>query len=124
MIRWTCSGVANQQWQIQRTQTPDVVLINNKNSGGALAVARGETNSDPGAGTGLVQDVDNTNYTDTWKLALTSYRLLTNQIIKPRERHHRRRSLHLHQRLPLPDGQHGHMEHRHQHVEQRPANRN
>lgn len=78
VIQWTCTGAANQQWQIQSTQVSGVYLINNKNSGGSLAVSGGENNGNPGAGAGLVQDVNNSNYTDTWKLSLTSYDLLTN----------------------------------------------
>jgi hypothetical protein len=78
VIQWTCTGNANQQWQIQSTQDSGVYFINNKNSGGSLAVADGESGGSPGYGAGLVQDVDNTNSTDTWRLSLTTYELLTN----------------------------------------------
>jgi Ricin-type beta-trefoil lectin domain-like len=77
VIQWTCTGNANQQWQVEATQTTGVDLIENKNSGGSLAVAGGENYGSPGQGSGLVQDVNNTNETVTWNVAPVSYRILT-----------------------------------------------
>ena len=77
VIQWSCSGNANQQWKVEATQTSGVDLIQNENSGGYLAVAGGENNGHPAQGAGLVQDVDNSNYTDTWKVSLTSYQLVS-----------------------------------------------
>ncbi|MGO9821932.1 MAG: RICIN domain-containing protein [Solirubrobacteraceae bacterium] len=77
VIQWTCSGNANQQWRVEATAAPGASVIENENSGGDLAVAGGENDGNPGQGAGLVQDVDNSNYTDTWTVSPVSYRILT-----------------------------------------------
>ena len=76
VIQWTCTGNANQQWKVQATQVSGVDFIQNKNSGGDLAVAGGESGTAP-QGAGLVQDVDTTNFTDAWRVSPVSYRILT-----------------------------------------------
>jgi hypothetical protein len=76
VIQWTCSGNANQQWKVE-TQTSGADLIQNKNSGGYLAVAGGDNDGNTVQGAGLVQDVANINHTDTWTLSPVSYRILT-----------------------------------------------
>jgi len=77
VIQWTCTGNANQQWKVESTAASGTSLLQNENSGGYLSVAGGENDGDPGAGADLVQDVDNSNYTDTWKVSPTSYQMVT-----------------------------------------------
>lgn len=77
VIQWTCSGNANQQWKVESTQVSGVDLIQNENSGGDLAVAGGDNDGNTTQGAGLVQDVNNSNWTDTWKVSPVSYRILT-----------------------------------------------
>ncbi len=74
-----------------------------------------------GSGAGLVQDLDNLNYTDLWKLSPTDYRIFTElELVQPwrgdrRDHQHRPRAqflghpvrrdrLDVHQRLSLPHG--------------------
>lgn len=77
VIQWTCSGNANQQWKVEATASPGTSLIQNKNSAGYLAVSGGENDGNPGQGAGLVQDVNNSNNTDTWKVSPVGYRMLS-----------------------------------------------
>ena len=77
VIQWTCSGNANQEWKVETTQTSGVDLLQNENSGGYLAVSGGDNDGTTSQGAGLVQDVENINYTDTWKVSPASYRILT-----------------------------------------------
>jgi hypothetical protein len=77
VIQWTCSGNANQQWKVQAAASSGSSLIRNENSGGYLGVAGGENGGNPGQGAGLVQDVNNSNDTDTWTMSPASYRILT-----------------------------------------------
>jgi Ricin-type beta-trefoil lectin domain-like len=73
----SCADTVSQQWKLV-TQSGGTSIVN-AGTGGYLAVAGGESNEAPGAGTGLVQDIDHQNHANVWTLSPVSYRVLTDK---------------------------------------------